>query len=154
MRDTRARLDVQRLEADAGVKRAAVAEREADAEKARRDVSRMEELNQRTSGAQSETEDKKTLLNIATARLDMARSELASADASLNWARERLARMSIAAPFAARVVEEVLAGIVPQNGILVDGQGRLGGAGGDQADHTHAGAEFPFLVLEPNPHGE
>jgi len=104
MRDTRARLEVARLQAEAGVKLAAVKEREADVEKAQRDVSRMEELNQRTSGALSETEDRRTLLNITLARLDMAKAERDSADAALDWARERLARMTITAPFAARVV--------------------------------------------------
>lgn len=56
LRDTRARLEVERLIAEAGVKDAEVHEREQDAEKARRDYQRMEELNQRTSGTVLELE--------------------------------------------------------------------------------------------------
>jgi RND family efflux transporter MFP subunit len=104
MRDTKARLDVQRVEADLAVKVATAAEREADVSKARRDVERIEEVMARSSAAASEVEDRKILLKAAEARLAAAKAEVDSARSALDWAKERLARMAISAPFAARVV--------------------------------------------------
>jgi RND family efflux transporter MFP subunit len=103
LRDTRSKLDVQKAEADLGVKVATVAEREADLDKARRDVSRMEELQARSSAALAEVEDKKILMKAAEARLAAARAEVESAKSALEWARERLSRMEVRSPFAARV---------------------------------------------------
>jgi RND family efflux transporter MFP subunit len=102
-RDTRAKLDVARAEADLAVKAAMVAEREADIDKARRDVARMEELQARSSAAGAEVEDKKILLKAAEARLTAAKADVDSARSALDWAKERMARMVISAPFAATV---------------------------------------------------
>jgi RND family efflux transporter MFP subunit len=104
LRDTRARLDVARAEADLASKRGTVLERTAEAARARQDMARLEELQSRASAAWSEMEDKKTALAAAEARLEVASADVASAEAALNWARERLVRMTIAAPFGGRII--------------------------------------------------
>ncbi|MBL9033072.1 MAG: efflux RND transporter periplasmic adaptor subunit [Phycisphaerae bacterium] len=104
MRDTRARLDVQRLEADVRVRQATLVERRAEAEKARRDVARMDEAMARGAGLAPEAEDRRSALAGAEARLASAEADVIAVQAQLDWARERLARMSIVAPFTARIV--------------------------------------------------
>jgi RND family efflux transporter MFP subunit len=104
LRDTRARLDVAKFEADLASKKASVGEQTAEVARAKLDVDRLAELQQRASAAWSEMEDKKTAYAAAQARLEVANADVASAEAALNWARERLARMTIEAPFNGRVI--------------------------------------------------
>lgn len=104
LRDTRLKLEVKRSEAELAVKRATLAERQADVEKAHRDVSRMDELQARVTGAQAELDDKRSALAVAEARLDAAKGDVAAAEAGLHWEQERLARTTITAPFACRVI--------------------------------------------------
>jgi RND family efflux transporter MFP subunit len=104
LRDTRARLDVAKFEADLASKKASVLEQTAEVARAKLDVDRLAELQQRASAAWSEMEDKKTAYAAAQARLEVASADVASAEAALNWARERLARMTIEAPFNGRVI--------------------------------------------------
>jgi RND family efflux transporter MFP subunit len=104
LRDTRARLDVAKFEADLASKKAAVGEQAAAVARAKLDVDRLAELQQRNSAAWSEMEDKKTAYAAAEARLEVANADVASAEAALNWSKERLARMTIEAPFNGRVI--------------------------------------------------
>jgi RND family efflux transporter MFP subunit len=104
LRDTRARLDVAKFEADLASKKASVGEQTAEVARAKLDVDRLAELQQRASAAWSEMEDKKTAYAAAQARLEVANADVASAEAALNWSKERLARMTIAAPFNGRVI--------------------------------------------------
>lgn len=104
LRDTYIKLEIQRVEAELAMKRALILEREADLDKAKRDVARMDELQSRASGVQSEVEDRRTLQRSAEARLDAAKSDLSVVQSQLDLARERLARMTLIAPFSGRII--------------------------------------------------
>jgi multidrug efflux pump subunit AcrA (membrane-fusion protein) len=104
LHDVRAVLDVERAAADAEARKALVVQREADAEKMGRDLSRIEEMVSRGAGNERERDNARTDQKTAAARLDQARAELAAAEAQLGLARQRLADLTIEAPFGGVVV--------------------------------------------------
>lgn len=104
LHDVRARLDVDRATADVAARKAMVDQRDADAEKTRRDLERIEEMVARGAGNERERDNARTDLKTAVARLEQAKAELAAAEAQLGLASQRLRDMAIDAPFAGVLV--------------------------------------------------
>jgi RND family efflux transporter MFP subunit len=105
LRDTRAEFELRRAQADLSARRAALAERVADLERARRDLTRIDEvLHLRGSATQSELEDRRTAVNTGEARVEHAAAEIESAEATLNLAKDRLERRTVSAPFSGTIV--------------------------------------------------
>jgi len=93
-----ARRDAERVSAEALVQ-----EREAQVEKAARDVQRLEDLRRQQGASETEVDDGRTRLKEAEARLAQARADLLSAQAEEKTARQRLDNMEVKAPFAGSV---------------------------------------------------
>lgn len=106
LHDVRARLEVDRRAAEAEARQAAVNERTVDAERAERDLARMEEMRSRGAGNEKEYDNAQTLRATAAARLAQARAELDAARADLRLARQSLEDMSIEAPFDGVIVSK------------------------------------------------
>jgi RND family efflux transporter MFP subunit len=104
--DRRRALDLERDRAERAANEAVVTEREAQVEKAERDLRRLEELGRREGASRNEIDDARTTLKAAEARLAQARADLASARADEAMAEKRLADMTIRAPFSGAVVSK------------------------------------------------
>src|SRR5204862_8340299 len=91
--DTLGKLAVAREEAGLLTKKAIVSEREAQLERAKRDRTRVDELALRASASANETDDARTNVNLAEARVTQARAEVATAESDVALAKERLRQM-------------------------------------------------------------
>lgn len=98
------RIDVERRKAQVTSAEALVQERGAQVEKAKRDLSRLEDLSSRSGASQNEVDDAKTRLAEEKARQAQAEADLLSAKAELRSAERRLSNSKIVAPFAGSVV--------------------------------------------------
>ncbi|MBX3384294.1 MAG: efflux RND transporter periplasmic adaptor subunit [Phycisphaeraceae bacterium] len=101
-----ATIEVRRAEAELASKRGAVTAREAELDRAQRDWSRYEALDNRTV-ADRDIDAARSGAALARARLDEAHADVAGAEAALASARERLSQMVIRAPFGGRVVHKM-----------------------------------------------
>jgi len=99
-------LERERAAAEVDVRASVVAEREADLEKAKRDLARLEELQARSAASENEVLDARTATSVASARLRAAEAEHRVARASLALVEERLSEMTVTAPFAGRIVSK------------------------------------------------
>lgn len=104
LRDELLKFDVARREAETASAEALVREREAQVEKAQRDVKRLEDLQRQQGASETEVDDGRTRQKEAEARLAQARADLLSARAEEATARQRLADTEVKAPFAGSVV--------------------------------------------------
>ncbi len=106
LHDVRARLDVEGDEAEVAARKALVLEREADAERFERDLTRMEEMRSRGAGNEKEYDVTQTVVRTAQARLAAAKAALAVGEADLRLSRQRLEDMTIEAPFDGVIVSK------------------------------------------------
>lgn len=99
-----AELTVASAEANLDALRAAVAERQAELERAQFDFDRVKSLFERASASSQEFEDVRVDLASARARLQRTQADVASAEARLALDNQRLSDMVIRAPFNAKVI--------------------------------------------------
>jgi len=104
--DTLAKLTAHREEATLAARRSAIAERESLLERAKRDLTRVNDIAARGSATTNEMDDAKTNVALVEARLAQAKSEQTGAEQELDLARERLLQMVVTAPFDGRVVRK------------------------------------------------
>lgn len=97
-------LQVSRQEAEAQSKTAIVAAREADVEKAERDLVRRRAALEQGGANETEVQDAETQARTMRAKLAEAKADLASARAAAEWWNRRLADTVIRAPIAGAVV--------------------------------------------------
>ncbi|MFI4882602.1 MAG: efflux RND transporter periplasmic adaptor subunit [Phycisphaerales bacterium JB064] len=102
--DTRAQLELRRSEAVLLASRAAVAEREALLENARRDLERVQQTYDRGGGNEREIDTARTELAAAEARLEAAKADVVLNEVLVDLARTRVEDMSVTAPFGGRIV--------------------------------------------------
>ncbi|HBS28446.1 MAG TPA: hypothetical protein DEB06_03115, partial [Phycisphaerales bacterium] len=104
LRDELKRFELERREAEERSAAAQVVEREAQVEKAERDLKRLSDLQRQQGASETEVDDARTRVKEAEARLAQARADALSALAESRTARQRLSDMQIRAPFAGSVV--------------------------------------------------
>lgn len=103
------RMELQLVEARAGIPaaEALISEREADAAQADRDLERVREVLSRESGSAPELDRAARDAAVARARLAQAQAQLAVAKATVAVVEQRLEDLVIRAPFDGRVVEKL-----------------------------------------------
>lgn len=103
------RMKLQLIEAQAGIPaaEALIAEREAQAAQADRDLERVREVLSRESGSAPELDRAERDAMVARARLAQARAQLAIAQAVVAVVNQRLEDLVIRAPFSGRVVSKL-----------------------------------------------
>jgi len=97
-------IDLDRVRAELENDRGLVSEREAELENARRDLERLESLDQRGSARPVELDDARTETARLAAQLKQAEAMLTVDEAELARAERRLSDATITAPFDGRVV--------------------------------------------------
>jgi RND family efflux transporter MFP subunit len=102
--DRRLVLQRQRIESDVLVKKAVLAEREAQLDQAMRDEAKLRRMLDDASATENEYADAVTTRVGAQARCDQARAEIIFAEAELALIRQRIEDATIVAPFNATVV--------------------------------------------------
>lgn len=105
--DDRARLEVQRWEARIEADNALVEQREAEKDRAERDLGRIQQLATRASAGESELDQARTEVQSRKAQLSEARATLRTSQAELALAKRTLEDMTIRAPFDGRVVSKL-----------------------------------------------
>lgn len=103
---TRAEIEVTRAQADVEYARAVIAQRTEELENAKRDLERIEQLDQLGSAGVSQLDESRTLVASRTALHAQAEAELATAEGDLALAQRELDDMTIEAPFAGRIIEK------------------------------------------------
>jgi RND family efflux transporter MFP subunit len=103
---TRAEIEVTRAEADVEYARAVVAQRVEELENAKRDLERIEKLDQLGSAGVSQLDESRTLVASRNALHAQAQAELATAEGDLALALRELEDMTIEAPFAGRIIDK------------------------------------------------
>jgi len=103
------RMELQLVEAQAGIPaaQALIAEREADSAQADRDLERVRKVLSLESGSAPELDRAERDAAVARSRLAQARAQLAVAEATVAVVQQRLEDLVIRAPFAGRVVEKM-----------------------------------------------
>jgi len=102
----RAELLFKRAQAEILSAQALVDQRTADLQQAQRDLSRMEQLNDRGSVGPAQLDQAQTLVASRAAQLAEARADLAMSQSNLSIAKIELDDMTITAPFAGRVIRK------------------------------------------------
>jgi RND family efflux transporter MFP subunit len=97
--DRYVRLEVTKAEAQAAIRRAAVSERQAGVDKAKRNAQRYEAAFKASGVTEGELDEARTAQAEAEARLAQAQAELSASEAELGLAKERFQDMTIRAPF-------------------------------------------------------
>lgn len=105
--DDRARLEVQRWEARIEADNALVEQREAEKDRAERDLGRIQQLATRASAGESELDQARTEVQSRKAQLSEAKATLRTSQAELALAKRTLEDMIIRAPFDGRVVSKL-----------------------------------------------
>lgn len=105
--DDRARLEVQRWEARIEADNALVEQREAEKDRAERDLGRIQQLATRASAGESELDQARTEVQSRKAQLSEAKATLRTSQAELALAKRTLEDMTIRAPFDGRVVSKL-----------------------------------------------
>jgi RND family efflux transporter MFP subunit len=99
-------LDLARGRAELAAARATVREREAQLERADRDLRRVQDLDREIGASPRELEDARTDVAVAQARLEEARARVTTAEAAIARLDARLEDMTIRAPFAGQVTRK------------------------------------------------
>jgi len=102
----RAELLFKRAQAEILSAQALADQRTADLQQAQRDLSRMEQLNDRGSVGPAQLDQAQTLVASRAAQLAEARADLAMSQSNLSIAKIELEDMTITAPFAGRVIRK------------------------------------------------
>jgi len=102
--DERARAALARAESELASARAVVAQRSAELDEARRDLSRLRQLEERGGVNPAQLDAATTLVSSRRALLAASNADLLTAEADLSLARRELEDMTIEAPFSGRVV--------------------------------------------------
>jgi RND family efflux transporter MFP subunit len=102
--DVRAQIAVSRAIAEVDFAAAVMMQREAELDVARRDLSRLEELDRLGSSGVSQLDEARTLVASREALMAQAKAEMASAKNDLMLRDRELEDMTVVAPFAGRVV--------------------------------------------------
>lgn len=105
--DTLARIAVDSAEAAYLSRQAEVSEWEAEVERARLDLDRVERAAELRSANQREVDEARQSMAARLARLERAQAELSAAESARATARERFADMTIEAPFDGRIVRRM-----------------------------------------------
>ncbi|NQX96038.1 MAG: efflux RND transporter periplasmic adaptor subunit [Erythrobacter sp.] len=104
--DERAKITVARELADVEFARAVIVQRTEELQNAKRELERIEQLDELGSAGVSQLDNARTLVASRNALLAQAKAELATAEGDLALAERELNDMSIEAPFAGRVVRK------------------------------------------------
>jgi len=102
--DARAKIAVERANADMRFAESLIEQREVELANARRDLGRLEELERLGSSGVSQLDTARTLVASRQAQLSQAKAELAAARGDLALAQRELDDMTIEAPFDGRVL--------------------------------------------------
>jgi RND family efflux transporter MFP subunit len=102
----RARIAVDRASADVAFANALIDQRREELENAKRDLGRIEKLDDLGSAGVSQLDEAKTLVASRRAQLAQAEAQLATAEGDLAFAQRELEDMTIEAPFGGRVISK------------------------------------------------